>query len=68
MESPASKRLTTRDCCRLPIGDWHVPGCGVNTLGESYRGALLGTAIGDALGRPAEGMSPHHSGTPRASD
>jgi len=31
----------------------------VDTLGDSYRGALLGTAIGDALGRPAEGRPPH---------
>lgn len=35
-----------------------APGPQVSTLGESYRGALLGTAIGDALGRPVEGMSP----------
>ena len=31
-----------------------------NTLGEFYRGALIGTAIGDALGRPAEGRTPAH--------
>jgi ADP-ribosylglycohydrolase len=35
-----------------------APGLQLRTLGESYRGALLGTAIGDALGRPVEGRSP----------
>ncbi len=28
--------------------------------GDRYRGAMLGTAIGDALGRPAEGLSPRN--------
>jgi ADP-ribosylglycohydrolase len=27
---------------------------------DRYRGAMLGTAIGDALGRPAEGLSPRN--------
>jgi ADP-ribosylglycohydrolase len=35
-----------------------IPNVRIDTLGEFYRGALIGTAIGDALGRPAEGRSP----------
>jgi ADP-ribosylglycohydrolase len=31
----------------------------VEQLRDSYRGALIGTAIGDALGRPCEGRDPH---------
>ena len=28
---------------------------------DRFRGAMVGTAIGDALGRPAEGLSPRTS-------
>lgn len=34
-------------------------GAAVEAVRDSYRGALIGTAIGDALGRPAEGRDPH---------
>lgn len=27
-------------------------------VGDAYRGAMIGTAVGDALGRPAEGRDP----------
>jgi ADP-ribosyl-[dinitrogen reductase] hydrolase len=42
---------------------WTGGGCGLDLQAgkdylSAYRGTLLGVAIGDALGRPAEGMSP----------
>ncbi len=59
VESAASKRLSDKGLLPAPSSAIGIfPDVAVNTLGESYRGALLGTAIGDALGRPAEGMSP----------
>jgi ADP-ribosylglycohydrolase len=60
VESAVLERLTAEGLLPAPcpaIGV--VSDVSMNTLGESFRGALLGTAIGDALGRPAEGRSPH---------
>jgi ADP-ribosylglycohydrolase len=39
---------------RAPVG----AGTSLDDMRDSYRGALIGTAIGDALGRPAEQRSP----------
>jgi ADP-ribosylglycohydrolase len=60
VESAALEKLAEKGLLPAPR-----PAAGIvsniswDTLGDSYRGALLGTAIGDALGRPAEGRSPH---------
>lgn len=36
-----------------------LEGASADALRDGYRGALLGTAVGDALGRPAEGSRRH---------
>lgn len=46
---PAPMRPGIREAVSTPSGD----------TADRYRGCLLGGAIGDALGRPAEGRSPH---------
>lgn len=52
------RALRANGVCVDRLGGMPVVAQSAGDLADAYRGAMIGTAIGDALGRPAEGRDP----------